>query len=93
MAKYNNPWSDSDQFVCLGPYSVYEQRNNTPTHYDLYALVDPSSKELYGVSLGARYSNDGSAYISGSLDIGWKYCCDKPMAETARRFIKHLLNK
>ena len=96
MPRFENPWKDNKNFVDLGHYDIYEGRNHHKTKYDLYALVDPLHDKapidsLWRVSLGARYSDEGSEYISGSLDFGWKYGGDKPMEECARRFVKHLL--
>ena len=95
--RFDNPWKDSKGFVCLGRYQRYEGTKGNPVKYDLYALVSQGIKSkapdtaLWSVDLGARYSDEGSEYISGSLDTGWKYGDEKPMAECARRYVQFLM--
>ncbi len=91
MARFTNPWADSEGFIPLGEYC--EITRERLTYYDLYALVSHTGTDLHEISLGARYSNDGPDYISGSLDTGWQYGSSKPMAEAARRFVRYLLRE
>lgn len=96
--RYENPWADSDGFLYLGDYDIipYDHKTRLPdiVWYDLYAL-EPQNIEKYRgkpwilhcVSLGARYSNVDSEYLSGSLDLGWKYGDRYPIYEAARRYV------
>lgn len=84
--KYKNPWGNHSGYVYLGRFS------NMRTDYDLYAIVNPfqGKPRLYDVSLGARYSNDGSCYYSGSLaDIGISRSI--AICEAQRRYTQLLL--
>lgn len=57
--KYQNPWSNTDGFVDLGPHEL------NGVHYDLYCM--PRHAQPGITDIGARFGDDGGSYRSASL--------------------------
>ena len=81
---YTNPWENVKGFKDLGDY------DDNGVLYDLYCFPCPDMKSL---NIGARYSNEGHDYISGSIygidsadtDVLCSSC--EPMKEALSRII------
>lgn len=62
---FDNPYNDgTSRFIDLGRY-VHPEKNGSIDTYDLYALIgNPSGT----IDLGARYGNEASEHLSGTLE-------------------------
>ena len=90
---FENPWKDSKGFVPLGTYDNLTIKG--VEKFDLYALEEHlgDGTELYSVALGARFSNDGPDYLSGSLDKGWQHMPIYPIHVASRRYVEYLIRR
>ena len=63
--KFTNPWEEQEGFINLGTYTFpggsSEHPKDTTTYFELYVIKRPNE-----VSLGARYADEPSAYLSGT---------------------------
>lgn len=84
--RYTNPFSPRKDFVYLGQYS---EPSNPERVYDLYALTNNGTPGE--ISLGARYSDRDSYYLSGFLlkrDFGiYDFTGQLPIAVAAIRYL------
>ncbi len=92
---FTNPWSNDPTFTNLGVVRVTNHQTSNITRFEMYSLLTSKdvSLGLSNVSLGARYSNEDSEYISGSLEFGFNYRPSSVMQFAAKQFFTKLLNK
>ena len=86
---FHNPWKASERFVDLG---VLRWVGSEDRYYELYALVVPGQDHVH---FGARYGNEGPAYLSGQAfrkDSGEWAIYGEPVAAIATAAARYFAN-
>jgi len=66
--RFNNPWSDSDDYVFLGHFD-YGQMHDDGVWYDLRHDLYAINRRTDSVTFGARFSDEGGDYCSGEVHL------------------------